>query len=53
MTAYMNRDTGETFTMAEIEQLWEQFKDEMRFNSFEDFIGTLDKLDNIFEKVED
>ena len=35
---YMNIDTGETFTLDELRELYEQFKGEMKFDTFGDFL---------------
>ena len=35
---YMNIDTGETYTREELEKELEMFKDEMRFDNFEDYL---------------
>ena len=43
---YRNTNTGEAFTLEEIKTAYEQFKHEMDFDSFEDFVDE-------FEEVED
>ena len=42
---YMNKDTGEVFTVKELVELWEQFAHEMEFESFEEFIETLEEVE--------
>jgi hypothetical protein len=42
---YMNTDTGETFTHDELVTIWNQFKDEMEYKDFDDF------LENAVEEV--
>ena len=46
MKAYMNKDTGVLFTLEEVKGLWEQFREEMEFDTFEDFLDTLEEKES-------
>lgn len=48
MKLYMNKDTGNLYTAEELEVLWEQFKDEMEFETFEDFVDTLEEKEKCY-----
>ena len=38
MTIYMDFDTGEEYTLEELKTIYNQFKDEMQYDSFEDYL---------------
>ena len=42
---YMNRDTGVLFTLDELRELWEQFQGEMSYESFDDFVDTMQEVE--------
>lgn len=48
MKLYMNKDTGNLYTTEELEVLWDQFKDEMEFETFEDFVDTLEEKEKYY-----
>jgi len=45
MKTYKNNDTGELFTIDELKTLWKQFKHEMDYDTFDDFVSTLEEQD--------
>lgn len=45
---YMNPDTGVTFTIEELKESFEQFKHEMSFDSFEEYLDEFKKVENIY-----
>ena len=50
--AYMNTDTGIIFTIEELKTLWKQFKNEMDFDTLEDFLSS-EKLSEIIVPASD
>jgi hypothetical protein len=48
---YRNTDTGELFTESELKNLWEQFGYEMKVDSYEEFLDTLEKVEGPLYKV--
>ena len=48
MKYYMNKNTGVLFTQDEVETLWDQYKEEMEFDTFEDFLDTLEEKEKAY-----
>ena len=45
MNYFMNKDTGEVFSHDELKTLWKQFGHEMKFDTFEDFVDSLEEAE--------
>ena len=41
MTIYKDFDTGEEYTIEELKAIYNQFKDEMQYDSFEDYMDKM------------
>ena len=52
MKKYINTDTGETFTESELKDIWEQFGYEMKFDTYEDFVDSLEEIEEAREEKE-
>lgn len=44
---YRNRDTGATFTAEELKVAYDQFKHEMNFSSFDEFVEEFEKVETM------
>ena len=51
MKAYRNRDTGEIFSSEELKKLWGQFGHETKFDTFNDFIDSLEEIEGPYYVV--